>query len=1045
VELNIAPETIDLEWLDLAQVDLASIARDCREYVWCLGHHPSDLFGSQQTAALPDAASGAEEDASDIDAAVTYAPKILDRESDPPYTQPDPQRILCYELPSSLRMTGILARRCPHISLLQATAQSNGEYADYSSQLLEQLREFLHNLAQTQTNYYTSSDELLQKLGWPITPQPTFERNAEQLHRALLHLKEDAWLRDLKEVNFYVKIHSVGRFNLKNLQADSELAEFLQHYEAMRLKLSALDSLKFTFFGGRTFDLRQFAERVPYDVDKLNHIFNRLNAEQFAISEFTPSGVNSRVNREYQISLHIPVQISPSLSLWLKCANLRTELLWASLHTAPLPEDPEILDLLSRPCNEPKLWHDATKLLQQAHHQGRLTLIAGRILQLLEERSSDTALLLWEICCCRLDLPGLSAEKLLSLLPPLMEISADLTPAISPIIQRHLASASAESPLLHYALALPPAFGFQTLTYAQLEAEALYILAIESPDAKTDTLQEYLKLAHFAIKKHLHKPTKIDSAAQSTARPLWIAACAWASHLLELHTQARELLKAYLPPSVIAAKRCVTIALYHKQPLLALAVLSDEIGSNLAGLPVKQRMELEHQLHNTCQSQHLCRSCPLYGNVHYCPDNMATLLNISHPSNTPPAQYLAYRLAKRVRTDLEQNSSAFLRQLLDTPIARQSNDLQDAILQQMALRGEASLVELHKLAKWSTDKNDLIAAQKYRETILQLDADDAENIQRLADLYILQDEIMLAMQMALKATHLYPRRFPLETWLDSHRKQLFAFPQILRQAIIELPAHPAFSPLSTELQEREKVLQKLQSTLDEAEQAIKQHKLHKALIIAEQSIQRYADNTPQRFFQIAQEITKQRDQLLRDLRKAQQISSPHKRTKTIEDIADAASQTGLIQVADLAYRELLADNPQHGKVYIKWARCSTEPQQQHTAYRKAIELAQLPENLNMALDEYAHFAEQRSELPLILDFVVDLAQNNPNVDEDLIEKILTRIVEKYGNNSEYIDTIRTWIDAHPSAKSFVKLRRTMSRFDDLEPWKRALLSIKTRT
>ncbi len=963
--------------------------------------------------------------------------------SNPPFALQAPQQIKMAEPPSSLVQLGILGRRCSNLQLAPQQAHQKATSTTESPELRDALKEWLAEQAHpTQiATHYSSAGDLLQQLGHPVTPQPAFERGVHQLKQTLKQFSDEGLINDLQEVSFHIKIHSIGRFKPKSLQDFPELLAFWEAYDAMRQGLSPLESLKLTFFDGKSFDLRLFAEKLPYDVATLNSLFQKLQEHKLAIVTLGATPQHQRFDQEYQLSILPHTQTSPAIPLWQESQKHRTALLWSSLNTTPHSDDESLRSLLNKSPNTVEFWQSGSQLVQQAVEQKRLISWAGRLLQQIEKHETSGLLALWALTSQELEIPSITTTQLLTFLPPVAEVTEALLPALQPLLKKHLSKEQPPQEIYNYALALPSSFGFDALVEGYLTQESDNILSIASADSNTKVLQRYTSLAQRQLGNTEIPEGTTDTRVEFQPTKPWSSAVGWAHSLLGQSKQAWQWVGGSNPEGPQETLRGVTIALDTKQPQIALqwlegSTINDRVTSS-------QFAELYRQLFAICKAQARCKACSLQA-TSFCPSGLNTLIGLAEQRREMPLENFQYCLAKRIRADLEGNSTEQLREVLGTQIGQQSERIQRAILSQLAQRKEANLDELKRLADWAESHGDYRNAQKYRETIKEQDATDPNNLQKLADIHLRHDEIMQSLKLALEATHNHPKRFPLEPWVQRHHQHLFGDPKALRVALLELPAHPALSKLEEELTAHEELLKQLRPKLEEAEASMKSENWGEAKRIAEEVLSQYPQQAPAQLRQMVQEIKQHERRFWQSLQKLPR--NPKKRNQLLEGVANDALTHGLPEIADAAFRKLLRASPQYGLGYLKWARITKDPAKRHEAYQKAISLSRTPQQTRNNLDEYVRYLEYANELPKVLPLLLEFAKSGEDtIPRGMIERLLTRISEQHGTQDDISTQIQEFLSNHEQGSSYKRVQRSINQQENMEPWKRALLSIKNKT
>lgn len=966
---------------------------------------------------------------------------------------PDPESVLFREAPRSFRQLGILARRCSSFYLPTPSAPPPHHRVPETEQAwLVSLRRWLQNRVQETSSsiLYTSSSELLQALGQPLTPQPVFERGIRELETVLEQLQSPSLgcLRRVEKVCFQVKIHNTQKWQPLFLQDFPELLRFYEAYQTMLQGLPGLEALKLSLKARQQIDLRELAARMPYDVSTLHRWFREMQDKKLATLELHAAPEHQRTDQEYQLECLEQKPTDAGLSWWQLAGEHRTALLWAAQYTGPYPRQDTLERLLHTSPRTLSFWESVRDLWQTASSE-QVLLWAGQVLRRWESPHHPSYLALWESISATLGISGIGPSLLLGVLPEAQDVatSSEIAAWIKPLLDRYQHHPNLSLTWYDYVLAMPAELGFQTWIAPYLQQKSTQILQRTSAEQHNE-LQQYVRLAQ---QMQATDSDKTDAVSQTESgqssdatKPYpeqpWSLAVGWALYLLQQPQQAWRWIESTVPTTPVLARICASIAIKANQPEAA-QPWSTQAAEG--GYPVSSDLlsNLHRQLFSVCKAQSRCKRCPLYRTA-YCPEDV--LQHTDKPHTTIPESHREYLVAKRIRANLEHVTSEGWRKMLSSPLAQQSERITRALLQHLAESHEATLDELRQLAQWAESYGDLQHAQIYREEIRKQDSADAHNLQKLADLYIREENIVAALNTALAATHAHPRKYPLELWLQQHQAILLQSPQPLRQALLELPAHPAFSSLEQELTALENINRELKPILEQAETAMSQELWGEAQRLAQQALDRYPQQAPARFRQILDDAKLQENQLWQTLRNLPKI--PQDRNKILEELATTAKKHGLHKLSDASYRKLLQLNPQYGLGYLKWARTTHDPEQRQEAYEKALTLSRTPAQMKQNLEEYIQTLEQNHDLPRILPKLLEWASHDGEelFPPNYLEKLFLRLLQQYGTQDSVAGPIREFLQRQDKGKAYKRLLRSMEEFDKMEPWKRALLSIKSQ-
>ncbi len=954
---------------------------------------------------------------------------------------PQPKAIYCTALPLTMGSLRDCARHCDQIVLPEDSYFSNNTSASSStlkSWLIEQANQG------SRGHVYVSASDLLSAVGEPIAPQPVFERGIQHIEEQLQALKDEGWLQDVQHVSFNLKVHSLQKFKEHFLQDEPALLAFFKAYEEMRVQLTTLDTLKLTLFKGSDFDLRDFADRLPYSVVELNDIFHKLQEKKLAVLDLHTAPQHQRLDPEFQLTLGQTHQASQSVELWSSCGEHRPALVWAS-------EDQEDNIVSQLPATAEEFWTTLQTRCTEAGEAEAQLGWAGAALNQMESSNSFAARALWEWVSAQLNVPGLGEGQVLALLPPASTVTEEGKEVLQPLLDRYLSQGTPSKALYEYVLQLPEAFGFKTQVKDYLEAEKDTILSLYSAERHTSQLQQYLSVAkkesptvaaeELEDSNEKNKSKKVRKKRACYEPQAWSIAAGWAE-ALQGHSRNAWLWVELATPSTPREAFCAaSVALEANQPVEGQAWLHEAKDGGQT-IPPRLWSELYQQLFGICKAQARCKKCALHGSP-FCPLGLESLLELASQRPELSSENYEYTLAKRIRADLESNTTETLRAILEATVAKDSERVQRAILQQLAAREEATLDEYKKLAEWSEAYGDFKNALTFRQKVKESEPNDPINLQKLADLHLRQGEIQMALTLAMEATENHPRKFPLEIWVQKHHDALFLSLPALREALIDLPAHPILSALEEELTVVEGTVKSLKPRIEEAEAAMEAKNWGEAKALAEDIVSEHPKHAPVHLQEMIQTITQHERRLWQKLKRMPR--KPQERNQHLEALAEEAKSHGINKLVDAAFRKLLQFNPQYGLGYLKWGRTTSHPDRRAEAYEMAIPLSRSPQQAKNNVDEYLNALADQGQLARAVPVLLEYARADESpVPKDYLEKIFLRMVKRYGTQEEISSPIREFLGTSDQGKSFKKVQSSLNQFDDMEPWKQALMSIKNK-
>ena len=842
--------------------------------------------------------------------------------------------------------------------------------------LKEKLRNILAEQSQNakEQRVYTSSNDLLQALKLPLTPQPEFERSLHLFQGLLEDLKAEGFLVEAEGVHFQLKLYNTLRFKEAHLEADSPMHALWKAHDEMKLKLPPLQSLKLTFMNGRQIDLRELSKHLPYTISELNQLLSDAFDAGILIGELqhssTPHGEDGG---EYQFQTKATTPVSIAVQLWSRTGEHRGGLLGTAIQEdVALPES--IQEALQADTLSAAHWVELFGFFQE---QEALYDLGGPLLAQMEQSNTPGTQFLWECTSAALELPGFDAETLRSLLPKDEELPQAITEPLQFLLARR--EGAQRQALADFALSLPQEWSMEELTEDFLAQKASEVLQLERKKGCEDFLKRYKKLA--------------TKSLSEGGEPSWRMAAAWASHLLHRSKDGYKWLNDYKPEKPLEQWRFAQIALKAEKTLEGLEMLK-----SAPRLPtsVQKREKLQKSFFQ--------------------------------------------QLAKRVRGDLAENGSEWLRELITSGLGAGSPKVERNALRQLFENGDATYEELGQLAAWAEQQGDFENAEVYRKKLYEQNPEDGSNLQGLARLAVRSRDIQEALSMALKATHLDPRRFPLEPFIEEFHEFFFIDLKKLRTILIELTAHPALSQLEQELTNRERIQKELNPILEQTQKILKEGKLQEAREKAQEIIKKEPKLAPLAFRQIVEEVNQNEREMRQALQKLPRKDFK-KRNQVLKDLVDRAQDVGFSGVAYKAIKLLVRFNPQYGLGYIRLARLSRHPEEQEEAFKKAAELARSPEQREKNIQEYGNLLKSQDRLEDIFPFILEQLAKHPK-EERILEGMLLSVVNKLGAQESFNKQITEFLEDNKDNFSLKRVQKAFTKMEKLDPWKQKLLSLK---
>lgn len=938
---------------------------------------------------------------------------VLSPEDSVPHTAFTPEYAVFAKPPTHLQQLCSVARRCNQALVFRSQDAANTASNLNTDVEQEKLQEYLNEVASASLtrHVYTSLSELMSVVGMPLAPQPKFERGIATMQNKLKQMQQKGFLLEVEEVAFQVKIHSVQQFTEKNISKTPELLAFWNAYQNMQSTLSPFDALKLSFMNGRSLDLRQLAQHMDYNVAELNAIIRSLQEKNWILADLEHTSSHQRLDQELQLRVGQPHNVSLAVQLWLASQEYRRPLLQSMLNYNPLSYEQltAFQTMVSSQPKEDAFWNACSTLITEETNLNDVFDLAAHVLASLEAGENPANLILWECCSAHLKLPGLDIRGLRQALCHPKHASNQIKPYLHWWRKARENNQKVARYYLNYSLDLSDITGFEEEAIHFLNAERENILTFNTAHRVRSLLQRYIRLS-----AHWQEQHENEQAA-------WSLSTAWALFVLGStqkawnacsHIQAGE----HVQCSEVEQIRWAQIAVKARQTGHAIDILHPVPDSDLVSPEVLEelRQELFNQIANQCKQT--------------AQKNTGRKVK-GHPILSP--------------IDWSERSTEWIRGLLSDLSERTSRDIQPIALRYLAERGDATVDELRQLAGSSQREGEHTYARSLREQILEREPKDLHNVMQLAQLAIKQKDIPQALEWALLANRSDPQQFPMEGFIRRHKEACFTDLKQLRELLIELPAHPAFTSLEEELEAQEELERTLRPQHKKLQALLEENKFGQARAQLQEIFQKYKKQTPPEFAKIKSTIDFKIKELRQRLSKFPKRDA-RKRNKHFEEVAAEARQMGLEDIEQDAYQKLLRFNPQYGLGHLKFARTAATPAQRKAAYRKAFELSRTPEQKVKNLEEFVDYLEDTKDFSSLLDLLLEIAADEPTRAARRIEPYLLRLAQKASGDEVIVEKIEAFLEQVEKPQEFKRVKQALQKMDKLEPWKRALLSIQSK-
>lgn len=918
----------------------------------------------------------------------------------PPAMLPPTEESFFSPSPVDLEQLAWVARRCDKLFLQEGEGNNPAAVNANASGLQVMLDEEAQGARDRCV--YLSTSEILAKMGTQPTNQPAFERNASQTEAQLKELQEEGGLLEVHEVRYQAKLFSTHKWNEASVKPFPKLAQFWEANQTLQSELPPFEALKLAFLNGREIDLRQLAQHMPYTVKELNELFAELNERGLLLSEQAHVSTHQYLDKEYQLKVGTPHQSSQAVSMWLQCGEHREAILGHMLSQRTLPQEQEsrLAAMAGASTQEDEFWTHFQALLHAEQPIEEVTLLAARVLQWLEKGDHPTAWLLWEGCCAHFGFPGLPISSLRTHLGPAKKAPPTIRPFLRWMQEARKEDEKALRFYQNFALDLNELEEFAPLAWAYLEREAGNILNRNTPHKAKGYLRRYNRLAQLWQEAH-----------PDTALPVWAPAAGWAHFLLDSKKNAQEWLESFETQQTIDALAPIA------QMRVAQVALS--AGEASRALPF---------LYPICVPEQL---------------------------PTHQEQSLQKRLFQQLAEQSKKHSKKLRQSLkdLDTPLLREAiakdgpghgiKRIERVIYKLLFERGETTSGELEELATWAERDGDRTLALELRTQMHKEHPDQLTNTAKMAALCILQGDLFKGLEWALEVTRQEPQQYPLESFIERYRERFFSDLNALREALIELPAHPALTSVEEDLDLREQLEQKLRPQKKTIEKAIEEERLGEAKRMLEELLNKHKNATPPSFRQMLDQVEETYAMLRQQIARASRRDK-RKRSDHFEELTTRAGQLGFDELLDEAYERLLKQHPQYGLGYLKWARQSTDQARRKYAYERALDLSRGSDQKLDNLQEYVGFLEESGDYETALSTLIEWSEGAPPQARKRIESMMMKLAQKAGTQASVSERIDEFLAKQEHPKAFKKVKKAMDKIEELEPWKRALLSIKTK-
>ena len=425
-----------------------------------------------------------------------------------------------------------------------------------------------------------------------------------------------------------------------------------------------------------------------------------------------------------------------------------------------------------------------------------------------------------------------------------------------------------------------------------------------------------------------------------------------------------------------------------------------------------------------------------------------------------------------------QQSAEMLRWMISNLHEAKKKPIRDPILRLLVLRDQADDEEMRHVAAFAQESGEKALALQIRETLRLRFPQEAEHPAALARLHLQEGRLREALEAAIEATRLDPRRYVLDDFLSLAKPLLFSDLSALRVLMVDLPAHPALSRLEATLTAREELIRKLAPALQDLEERLAKGLLEEARQKARAILKEHQDLTPPRFQEIIAQVDAT-ERSLRDIirprrqaegekgrsapaqaegekgrntpaqaegergRGAPSRAEQTQRLQKLEQKAEEAAKAGFSALACEGLRSILAQKPSYGWGWIKLARLTSDLMERDKAYQEAITLAPTAENRQRNLEEWAKHLDQEGVLERVLPTLLALL-GKYSEEAKAFEPLLLKLIGKHGIKPEVAKELEGFLKEHKADIQLERAEQALQEIEHLDPWKRKLLTLQAQ-
>jgi hypothetical protein len=413
-----------------------------------------------------------------------------------------------------------------------------------------------------------------------------------------------------------------------------------------------------------------------------------------------------------------------------------------------------------------------------------------------------------------------------------------------------------------------------------------------------------------------------------------------------------------------------------------------------------------------------------------------------------------------------QESAEMLRWMLSHLHEAKKKPIREQILRLLVLRDQADDEEMRHVAAFAQESGENALALQIREALRLRFPQEADHPAALARLHLQEGRLREALEAAIEATRLDPRRYVLEDFLSLAKPLLFSDLSALRVLMVDLPAHPALSRLEATLTAREDLIRKLAPALQDLEERLAKGLLEEARQKARSILKEHQELTPPRFQEIIAHVDAT-ERALRDIIRPRRQAESEKgktapaqaesekgrgapsraeqtqRLQRLEQKAEEAAKAGFSALACEGLRSILAQKPSYGWGWIKLARLTSDREERDKAYQEAITLAPTAENRQRNLEEWARHLDQEGVLERVLPSLLALLGKHSE-EAKAFEPLLLKLIGKHGIKPEVAKELEGFLKEHKADIQLERAEQALQEIEHLDPWKRKLLTLQAQ-